>query len=269
MKTSIYTKKGFTLIELLVVVVIILILAAILFPVFAKARDRARLAVCVSNARQIATALRQYLNDYDDTFPCMNTPAARVIGDGAGFLYFGRYDWTPWDAASLNYVKNYSYIAQLEPYLKNDEVRVCPSDHQVTSVPTLGVRYTSYSYRRFVAWTMCPNMFDIPAWRIEPFACSVFKSKYFKDPSKTYIIHESFWKRNLPTGGYTLYDFHTRNDVYRNPHAAFTMVFADCHAKYMEIGPLWWPAGAVIYEPDYWNMSLDSRTTIPGFRDML
>jgi prepilin-type N-terminal cleavage/methylation domain-containing protein/prepilin-type processing-associated H-X9-DG protein len=62
-------KRGFTLIELLVVIAIIAILAAILFPVFAQARDKARQAGCLSNAKQIATALYLYIQDYDERTP--------------------------------------------------------------------------------------------------------------------------------------------------------------------------------------------------------
>src|SRR5438876_843627 len=60
---------GFTLIELLVVIAIIAILAAILFPVFAQARDKARGAACHSNAKQQALAIHMYAQDYDETFP--------------------------------------------------------------------------------------------------------------------------------------------------------------------------------------------------------
>lgn len=63
------TQKGFTLIELLVVIAIIAILAAILFPVFAQAREKARQISCVSNLRQIGLATMQYVQDYDETFP--------------------------------------------------------------------------------------------------------------------------------------------------------------------------------------------------------
>jgi prepilin-type N-terminal cleavage/methylation domain-containing protein/prepilin-type processing-associated H-X9-DG protein len=62
-------RKGFTLIELLVVIALIAILAAILFPVFAQARDKARQTTCLSNTKQMALAILQYTQDYDETFP--------------------------------------------------------------------------------------------------------------------------------------------------------------------------------------------------------
>ena len=62
-------KRGFTLIELLVVIAIIAILAAILFPVFAQAREKARQTACLSNAKQIGTAVMLYAQDYDESFP--------------------------------------------------------------------------------------------------------------------------------------------------------------------------------------------------------
>ena len=63
-------KSGFTLIELLVVIAIIAILAAILFPVFAQAREKARQTACLSNMKQQGTAVMMYSQDYDETLPC-------------------------------------------------------------------------------------------------------------------------------------------------------------------------------------------------------
>jgi prepilin-type N-terminal cleavage/methylation domain-containing protein len=66
---SVRRRSAFTLIELLVVIAIIAILAAILFPVFAQAREKARQAACLSNLKQIGTGVMMYVQDYDETFP--------------------------------------------------------------------------------------------------------------------------------------------------------------------------------------------------------
>src|SRR5215210_8440731 len=74
-------RKAFTLIELLVVIAIIAILAAILFPVFAQAREKARQATCQSNLKQIATAFQMYATDYDGTFPSPGGKSFQASGD--------------------------------------------------------------------------------------------------------------------------------------------------------------------------------------------
>src|SRR5437870_112789 len=85
-------RKGFTLIELLVVIAIIAILAAILFPVFAQAREKARQTMCVSNLKQLTLGIRMYMGDYDDT-PPRNDCAS--MNDG-----------TQWNWTIAPYVKN-------------------------------------------------------------------------------------------------------------------------------------------------------------------
>src|SRR5436853_560395 len=74
-----HTRRAFTLIELLVVIAIIAILAAILFPVFAQAREKARQASCLSNMRQIGTAITMYAQDYDETYPLGRTTNTPVV----------------------------------------------------------------------------------------------------------------------------------------------------------------------------------------------
>src|SRR5688572_30373624 len=76
--TAARQRKGFTLIELLVVIAIIAIPAAILFPVFARAREQARKATCISNLKQVGLALMQYVQDYDEIYPVSNQEADRM-----------------------------------------------------------------------------------------------------------------------------------------------------------------------------------------------
>ena len=89
--------SGFTLIELLVVIAIIAILAAILFPVFARARENARKASCMSNLKQIGLGLSQYTQDYDEKF------LVQSVSSGQHFGYL------------------------LQPYLKSTQILICPS----------------------------------------------------------------------------------------------------------------------------------------------
>ena len=94
--------KGFTLIELLVVIAIIAILAAILFPVFAQAREKARQASCLSNCKQLGTSFQLYIDDYDETFP---------------------YAFRSWEPADFWWTEIFSYV-------KNEQIIKCPSRRQ-------------------------------------------------------------------------------------------------------------------------------------------
>jgi len=115
-------KKGFTLIELLVVIAIIAILAAILFPVFARARENARRASCQSNEKQIVLGFKQYTQDYDEKFP----PAAAT----------GLVATTP---ASTGWINS------LQPYLKSMQIFQCPSENGNTN------GLTDYAYNASVS----------------------------------------------------------------------------------------------------------------------
>ncbi|MFO7947149.1 MAG: DUF1559 domain-containing protein [Armatimonadota bacterium] len=108
-------KKGFTLIELLVVIAIIAILAAILFPVFARAREKARQSACLSNVKQIMLGIMQYTQDYDEMMP------------------------TCWTGES-DYLTPYWYH-KIEPYVKNTQIFTCPSE----SGTSVGYGY-NYAY---------------------------------------------------------------------------------------------------------------------------
>ncbi len=112
-------KAGFTLIELLVVIAIIAILAAILFPVFAQAREKARQASCMSNMKQIGLGSNMYLQDYDEAYPCHKWDVDGVVDTPLpdGRIYRGHVKWP-----LLFY-----------PYIKNIGVYSCPSDENPRS----------------------------------------------------------------------------------------------------------------------------------------
>ncbi len=109
-------RQGFTLIELLVVIAIIAILAAILFPVFARAREKARQASCASNLKQIALANSMYVGDYDDVLLHYRNLASPTIV---------LCNWTD----------------MLAPYIKNNALLICP-----TASPVDGHAYPNYNW---------------------------------------------------------------------------------------------------------------------------
>jgi prepilin-type N-terminal cleavage/methylation domain-containing protein/prepilin-type processing-associated H-X9-DG protein len=116
-------KKAFTLIELLVVIAIIAILAAILFPVFAQARESARTISCLSNVKEISLGVTMYVQDYDERFPMwISTAAANgQPGDVSNALY-GKTD-----PDGGGYTYNYTgWDKMVAPYLKNRAIFHCP-----------------------------------------------------------------------------------------------------------------------------------------------
>ena len=112
MTTKRRSPRGFTLIELLVVIAIIAILAAILFPVFAKAREKARQASCASNEKQMGLATNMYMTDYDNVYP------RNAIGSSLGII------WLP---------------GVLDPYTKNLQIWRCPSYATLKATAAVGI----------------------------------------------------------------------------------------------------------------------------------
>ena len=121
-------RRGFTLIELLVVIAIIAILAAILFPVFARAREKARQTSCLSNLKQLGLGLMMYTQDYDE-----DTPFAY-----SGASYPGGGWWVG------------TWKERLYPYVKNYQIYQCPS--QPLSLPPAG--YGNYGINAYIGETI-------------------------------------------------------------------------------------------------------------------
>ena len=132
-------RKGFTLIELLVVIAIIAILAAILFPVFARAREKARQVSCLSNLKQLGTSVMMYAQDYDETYLMNYQDATSGPGTEAQIPL--------------------TWPNRLMPYVKNDHVYACASDSRAPNVDFTGCRPILQSY----CWNWHFGM-DLPAW---------------------------------------------------------------------------------------------------------
>ena len=123
------SRSAFTLIELLVVIAIIALLAAILFPVFAQAREKARQTSCLSNEKQLGLGFLQYWQDYDDATPIWISPSGEIRNDGwAGRIY---------------------------PYVKNKQVYHCPDDSGALNV--------SYMLNNAFAYYM--TLSTTPSWK--------------------------------------------------------------------------------------------------------
>src|SRR5947209_7483410 len=107
-------RRAFTLIELLVVIAIIAILAAILFPVFAQAREKARATSCLSNEKQIGTAVKMYVQDYDEQnmFHWYGPLGANPAGPNVPAYPGGNYQ---------------TWMEVVNPYIKNSQIWLCPS----------------------------------------------------------------------------------------------------------------------------------------------
>ncbi len=124
-QSALRTKNAFTLIELLVVIAIIAILAAILFPVFARARENARRTSCISNLKQIGLGIIQYTQDYDEHYPATRQGVSNSTGNAWPYL--------------------------VQPYVKSSQLFTCPSDTSSANINGAWSKngyqfHTSYMY---------------------------------------------------------------------------------------------------------------------------
>ncbi|MDX1935233.1 MAG: DUF1559 domain-containing protein [Capsulimonadales bacterium] len=130
-------RKAFTLIELLVVIAIIAILAAILFPVFAQAREKARQTMCLSHSKEMGLSVMMYVQDYDETYP-------------KGYYY---------ELSGPTAGRRVQWAYYVQPYVKNEAMFVCPSDPNPTPVATS----SGYPDLSVPALSYIPNYAVMPA----------------------------------------------------------------------------------------------------------
>lgn len=242
-------RRGFTLIELLVVIAIIAILAAILFPVFLKARAKAQTQRCLAHGRQLGQAMTMYLDDYNDRFPSRAT--AEMLAQFADWKW--TYDWPgkpgveTWGVGVLN---SFKYI-QLAKYTKSKDLWVCPSPS--------GLYGTKYAYGYQCSWFFITGKIGYGQ------AAATYPDTPFQDDSgfgrtTTSVIanDRSEYKRpmtasrkifafcyslgpDIPVEAYpgspniiTPYYPHGEGSIY---------VYVDGHAKYHDTGCGWAPVG--------------------------
>jgi len=218
-------QKAFTLIEILVVIAIIAILAAILFPVFSQAREKARETQCLSNTKQIGTAFLLYLEDYDGFYP-VAINSINMIKPGEGEMYSSH---NPITDDNLDRMSKYSYRAQIEPYTKNAMIFVCPSDSHTdkTGAYKSGKRISSYHYRYYIGVKTVGTEGVLYPEGWSEFWPDVWSESTVLYPSKTFVIHEREPFHHRAKN----YNFSDESMRSFTENSRFNMTFADGHAK--------------------------------------
>ncbi len=199
-------RRGFTLIELLVVIAIIAILAAILFPVFARAREKARQASCLSNAKQMGLATNMYAQDYDDKFCYYATyvppGTPRPVTGGTGTHYW-------WDL--------------LYPYVKNRQIFRCPT------VPK------AWGY----GWNLRMGYIGAHPTRTGELYEGVIQTSV-AFPAETVLIADSDWTRSTADYGWSnsamlTIPYHVSRFTPQRHNGGSNFVLVDGHAKWYRV----------------------------------
>jgi len=207
-------RAAFTLIELLVVIAIIAILAAILFPVFARAREQARKASCISNLKQIGLACHMYAQDYDELFPVDNHACNPHL----------------------------RFVNQVMPYIKNMDIFYCPS------APNVPLSYVQPTDANKAAGNITYYYFSFD--QLPSTAPSPAAPDYLGWIDRTFLTTSAGWGNNTrimsemwDTDYWLASDFFCKpvsygNTIHGGPQGSFNILYLDGHVKF-------WPREAV------------------------
>lgn len=233
--------RAFTLIELLVVIAIIAILAAILFPVFARARENARRASCQSNCKQIGLGAMQYLQDYDEKFPLnmyggYTTTNQQTQNDPTmpGGIYKSR------NKSGANIGNYITWMDCIYPYVKSTQIFVCPSSVDRTT--------GSYGYSGTVGGASA-NWATGTVADDTPIAASAIAQT---SVTLLFMDWNSPYHAGVHPTTYNTWRGEAANKARVNPHLEGTnVIFADGHVK-------WYAGNSAIFEPlnmnnPFWN----------------
>jgi len=199
-------RSGFTLIELLVVIAIIAILAAILFPVFARAREKARQSSCLSNLKQLGLGVLMHTQDYDEKLPYGSSTPIN--------LHYCLWEGT-------------------QPYIKNMQILVCPSDAAASCLaggcPPLGTNWGA----EWAAWKLSYGY----NYRLEGYSMALVQY-----PAETAILAEMverpyfYWEgvTGLPNGGIGIGYNSAPHRLSNRHNEGMNIGFADGHSKWVK-----------------------------------
>lgn len=220
-------RAAFTLIELLVVIAILSILAAILFPVFARARENARRTSCLSNLKQIGLAFMQYTQDYDERYPLSSYQASASE-------------------------KNISWTMTAQPYMKSIQLFRCPSDEgarwATPATPENGDNYYTTSYI-MNAWIAGSSKYGALAAINSPSQFIILADANTNyDPLQRDHFHPFYWVESDPDVAASSYMHNqtwnsaageTYEIALRRHLETFNSLYADGHAKAVRWSQVW------------------------------
>ncbi len=231
---------GFTLIELLVVIAIIAILAAILFPVFARAREMARRSTCTSNLRQIGMAMMNYSQDYDEVLAPFSHGGGHV-----GSMGYAGADGMRW--ADMIY-----------PYIKNTGILICPNRTERIAIYSGGWFYDirTYSYGYVSPSSGFGTEYGVASRSLAEIEDASGTIMVAEDGRQDANVDEESVGRMIPNAGDTVETLGGRVNGMRHTGAgagdyaahAFTATFVDGHAKFVRLTQTF---------PQMWTLAAD------------
>jgi prepilin-type N-terminal cleavage/methylation domain-containing protein len=216
---NVFRTRGFTLIELLVVIAIIAILAAILFPVFARARESARKTACLSNEKQLGLGFMMYAQDYDENLLGCNFNAPT-----------NNRPWLEWPGTPGNGWMA-GFYTPIQPYVKNTQLLQCPSQGEFGRWYDAGG--ISYMYNEFMYNSS--NGFNKLA-ALGNATEGIAKVSLIVEGYSSGIYND--WDNGGPApndkdGMSRLRYLNYTNGLYTQPHDGPNIIYADGHAKFM------------------------------------
>jgi prepilin-type N-terminal cleavage/methylation domain-containing protein/prepilin-type processing-associated H-X9-DG protein len=229
-------RRGFTLIELLVVIAIIAILAAILFPVFAQARAKARQVSCLSNQKQLGTAFMMYAQDYDENFPAVRFGNLNVPNQTG-------WPWEVYSQAQGYPTNSYGFMGvfthAVMPYIKNTQLLQCPGGTKTNrweGTNGMSYAYNEYMYDANRGYASIARLTSAPQGVAnivlvsESFASGIFMDWEEGGPTQANLPAPMAPGQN---DGMNRIRYHMY-DPWKSNHEGTNIMYADGHAKFMQ-----------------------------------